>query len=239
MKKRSAKSASHRSRPEAEVSTSTEHRLRSYALAASAAGVGVLALVGPAEAKIVYTPAPDVIKHGGSFNLDLNNDGTTDFTLKLSVTTNTSTFISRLVALPAAAGNGVEGWTGFQPYASALKSGHKIGGSRYFVGKQMASVVRGPVATYYIGSFVNVKDRFLGLKFKINGKAHYAWARFKVQVANFAVTATLTGTPTKQKRGRPLRRARLRIRTSSRCKREVLAIWPEALLGRQPFGRNS
>lgn len=193
MKKSSVESASHRLRPAAEVSSSTERLLKSYALAASAAGVGALALAAPAEAKIVYTPAHHVIKHGGSFNLDLNHDGITDFTLKLSVLTNCSTFISRLVALPAAAGNGVEGWTGYQPYASALKSGHKIGGSRYFVGRQMASVDRGPAATYYIGSFVNVKDRFLGLKFKIKGKTHYAWARFNVQVQSLAVTATLTG----------------------------------------------
>ena len=205
MKKGSKKFTSHHPRPVAEISSSTERLLRSYALAASAAGVGALALAAPAEAKIVYTPAHHVIKHGGSFKLDLNHDGITDFTFKLSVMTNCSTFISRLVALPAAAGNGVEGWTGFQPYASALKSGHKIGGSRYFPGQQMASVDAGPGGTYEIGSFVNVKDRFLGLKFKIKGKTHYAWARFNVQVANLAVTATLTGYAYETKPGKAIK----------------------------------
>jgi len=38
------------------LSSSLEHRLNSYALAASAAGVSFLALAQPAEAKIVYTP---------------------------------------------------------------------------------------------------------------------------------------------------------------------------------------
>jgi len=192
MKKGFRTSTSNSPRPEAQVSSSTERLLRSYALAASAAGVGALALVAPAEAKIVYTPAHHVIKHGGTFKLDLNHDGVTDFTLKLSVLTNCSTFISQLLALPAA-GNGVEGWTGFQAYASALKSGHKIGPLRYFPGRQMASVDAGPGGTYEIGSWVNVKDRFLGLKFKIKGKTHYGWARLNVQVANLAVTATLSG----------------------------------------------
>jgi len=50
-----------------------------YALAASATGVGALALANPAEAKIVYTrvnqPIPQVLI------LDLNNDGIADFRL--------------------------------------------------------------------------------------------------------------------------------------------------------------
>jgi hypothetical protein len=36
--------------------TSLERRLGGYALAASAAGVSLMALARPAEAKIVYTP---------------------------------------------------------------------------------------------------------------------------------------------------------------------------------------
>ena len=41
----------------AQLSQSLNQRVHAYALAASAAGVGVLALAQPAEAKIVYTPA--------------------------------------------------------------------------------------------------------------------------------------------------------------------------------------
>jgi hypothetical protein len=46
------------------LSESTQRCLNSYALAATAAGVGVLALALPAEAKIVYTAAHHVIKQG-------------------------------------------------------------------------------------------------------------------------------------------------------------------------------
>lgn len=47
----------------AELSDSLHHRLNSYALAASAAGVGVLAVAQPADAKIVYTPTPQRVEH--------------------------------------------------------------------------------------------------------------------------------------------------------------------------------
>ena len=61
------------------VTSSLERRLNSYVLAASAAGVGMLALTRPSEAKIVYTPAHHVVKIGTSYNLDLNRDGNADF----------------------------------------------------------------------------------------------------------------------------------------------------------------
>ena len=59
------------------LSESVHQRLNMYALAASAAGVGVLALAQPAEAKIIYTPAHKSI--GAKTFLDLNHDGVHDF----------------------------------------------------------------------------------------------------------------------------------------------------------------
>ncbi len=45
-----------------------------------------------------------------------------------------------------------------------------------------------------IGSWVNVKNRYLGVKFKIKGKIQYGWARLSVQVQfPLTITATLTG----------------------------------------------
>src|SRR5215471_14464671 len=59
-----------------------EGRLASYFMAASAAGVGVLALTQTADAKIVYTPANQTISPRSTFGLDLNADGVTDFTFE-------------------------------------------------------------------------------------------------------------------------------------------------------------
>ena len=54
-----------------------DKNLMSYAVAAGAAGVGLLALAQPAEAKIVFTPAHKSI--GVSTLIDLNHDGINDF----------------------------------------------------------------------------------------------------------------------------------------------------------------
>lgn len=53
------------------LSESVSHQLNMYVLAASAAGVGMLALAQPAEAKIVYTKAHHVIGTDGVYLLDL------------------------------------------------------------------------------------------------------------------------------------------------------------------------
>jgi hypothetical protein len=70
-------------RKTANLSQSTNHQLHMYALADSAAGVGMLAFVQPAEAKIVYTPANISINPHVPYKLDLNHDGTADFTFSI------------------------------------------------------------------------------------------------------------------------------------------------------------
>jgi hypothetical protein len=70
---------SFRPRKTANLPDSVVHRLNLYALAASAAGVGVLALAQSAEAKIVYTKTHVVIGTNNIYELDLNHDGLADF----------------------------------------------------------------------------------------------------------------------------------------------------------------
>src|SRR5450755_290968 len=65
----------------ANLSESIGRQLNMYALAAGAAGVGVLALAQSVEAKVVYTATHHVIGPNHSYRLDLNHDGTTDFRL--------------------------------------------------------------------------------------------------------------------------------------------------------------
>jgi hypothetical protein len=55
-----------------------------YALAASAAGVSLLALAPTTEAKIVYAPAHLNLQGNHPFPLDLNHDGKVDFFLLLA-----------------------------------------------------------------------------------------------------------------------------------------------------------
>jgi len=65
----------------ANLSESIHKQLNMYALAAGAAGVGVLALAEPAEAKIVYKHANVQLRPGRPFALDFNHDGKSDFFL--------------------------------------------------------------------------------------------------------------------------------------------------------------
>jgi hypothetical protein len=174
------------------LSESTERKLESYGLAATAAGVGVLALASAAEAKIVYTSAHHLLKPGTHYNLDLNHDGTTDFTLRNGAGTSKS--YGGLSVIPAAR-NGAVGFKTVQgsALASALQAGTLISG-RYFPGRAMADITTTTAGgVYYGGSWVNVNNRYLGLRFKIQGKYHFGWARLNVQVANLSITATLTG----------------------------------------------
>src|ERR1700688_3394988 len=70
---------SSRSFKAANLPVSVHQQLNMYALAASAAGVGVLALAPSAGARIVYTPTHMKFGRNTEVLLDLNHDGITDF----------------------------------------------------------------------------------------------------------------------------------------------------------------
>lgn len=179
-----------------DLSESLHHRLDGYALAASVAGVSLLALAQPSEGKIVYTHVHRVISDGQSFMLDLNHDDITDLTLKNkfytgNCYTSECSHFQRL-AVRLAPGNGVV----YDVFgAVAMKQGMRVGPNRGFHGnvETMAQLdtfrSRPP-----FGSWLNVSNRYLGLKFKIKGEIHYGWARLTVNVQLLTqITATLTG----------------------------------------------
>jgi hypothetical protein len=168
-------------------SDSLHQRLSVYALAAGAAGVGVLALAQPVEARIVFTPIHHVIGKNGKYKLDLNHDKMADFILSNKHGCNTDFCYDFLSAIPAG-DNGVEGTN---PEAFALKRGMQIGPKAPFSGQFMASSESGQGTN---GRWLNVKNGYLGLKFQIKGKTHFGWARLTVQVLGGGlIRATLTG----------------------------------------------
>jgi hypothetical protein len=191
----------------AELGKSVSHRLDAYALVAGAAGVSLLVLAQPAEARIVYTRAHHVIGHLGTYSLDLNNDGTTDAKIfETSHATSESGHVTRLTAAPGAS-NFVKGYPLWNsvgtrlPYASALRPGQRIGGSqtRFGYGTAQPMAVAATVARnqpYSFAAWGNlplIPYRYLGVKFQIHGKTHYGWARMIVKVSGVEITATLTG----------------------------------------------
>jgi len=147
------------------------------------------------EAKIIYTKTNQVIGTNGIYPLDLNHDGIVDFALQewgypSRLDTTTNAFFAK-----EALGNAV---AGKKFLAAALKKNAEIGPGQQFTrggyrGEMMASVFMNDGHTGTIGSWVNVNSRYLGLKFNINGKVHYGWARLSVEVQPLYITATLTG----------------------------------------------
>jgi hypothetical protein len=156
---------------------SLQHQLNMYALAASAAGVSLLAVAQPSEAKIIYTKAHQVIGQNGVYELDLNHDGTIDFLIEQS---------SYALLAQEAFGNAVQGSVGYRwDFAAALNKGARIGRGQEFVhgrGEALVAFLENTSQSQTSGHWVNVKNGYLGLRFKIGGETHYGWARLSVYV---------------------------------------------------------
>jgi hypothetical protein len=156
-----------------------------YAFAASAAGVGILALAQSAGAKIVYTKTNVHILN--NIPLDLNNDGTADFNFGTFWASDDCIFGSGSDNIaPAATGNRI--WRNGSGYATALHPGVSVGRKSPLVARKLVMgrawwqcSCGGTCKSGYDGPWENggkgVTNRYLGLEFKIKGKTHYGWAR--------------------------------------------------------------
>jgi len=161
------------------ISVGFHQRLSAYATAAAAAGVGLLATATPANADIVFTPTHIVFTAGQVF-IDLDHDGVNDFILSIY---NFSSHDRRLAAQGIPYQNGVLGYSSGPSYPPlALVAGARIGGGageHGFFWHHPASAVNVQAdrfGTIIERPFANAGDRYLGLKFRINGKIHYGWA---------------------------------------------------------------
>lgn len=167
-----------------------EQHLSRYALAAAAAGVGILAPLQSSEAEVVYTPAHQQIAPNTTIKIDLNHDGIADFAIKDTFSTYFFSSLGQISAVPLQSQNKVWGHTVSQrAYASALFSGALIGPKGQFLPATgpMAEVSflggkRSPMASVSCTEpWANVTHRYLGLKFVVAGEVHFGWARLDVQ----------------------------------------------------------
>jgi len=181
-------------RPRAMVSSKLDKNLTAYAVAAGAAGAALLA-APTAAAEILYTPAHSALRGNATFQIDLNKDGVNDFGLQLLPIFHSS----MLLAIPDVEGNQVVRAAG-SVSAAALNLGAPIGANRQFNSKTtyggvfMAIAGRYGSLTWFRGPWAKAIDKYLGLKFLIDGQVHYGWAR--VSVPNWNVIGnipTLTG----------------------------------------------
>jgi hypothetical protein len=186
-------------RKTANLPESIHYQLNMYAIAAGAAGVGMLALAPPATARIVYTPAhvkipPPQIGHPTIVPLDLNHDGVSDFYFSNTFFSSVPNLHAYLRVKPSKVGNRILGQGGS---ASALRAGVRV----KFNDTTSSAVMGGWRAVHqsstFFGQWANggkgVRRRYLGLRFIINGKVHFGWARLNVRFNGRAFSGTLTG----------------------------------------------
>jgi hypothetical protein len=179
-------------RSAATLSTKTDKRLLGYVTAATAAGVGALAMAQPAEAKIVYTPAHIPITYNGPpVQVDLNHDGIIDFSF-IAASGTCEHARKQIHKLGCSFGSF---------YAVAVQTGNEIGSSQTFNGAQCAALIH---ASRLIGPGKKFKSSeaelhgafgtsgffasecpftgrgnsggFLGLKFVVGSNTYYGWA---------------------------------------------------------------
>jgi len=175
------------------IGAGLERTLAAYTAAAGAAGVGILTLTHPAEAKVVYTPTNTRISLSGAIPIDLNHDGIVDFDVTLA-----SGYGGQAVWLnvaPHVTGNAVHDDINREAAAGFL--GVPVGPgenfathSQFGMGVFMAFMSLTALSTA-AGPWANATNRYLGLKFLINGQTHFGWAR--LTVGKFLDYVVLTG----------------------------------------------
>jgi hypothetical protein len=192
-----------------EFSPSLLHRLNLYALTATAAGVGTLALSPTAEAKVVYTPTHVEIPCCGYF-LDLNNDGISDFNLNINGNSRGHSDSGYFSIQPVASQNLIWGHGnvpfGPRPRIAAfdLPFGFQVGpgneavqptGAKLLAGYYFFSTTGGAGGHGLEGPWdKGTTTGYLGLSFSIDGETHFGWARLTVTIGpNKQARALLTG----------------------------------------------
>jgi hypothetical protein len=244
----------HSSRPRAtaELPKTLHEQLNMYALAAGAAGVGLLALAQPAQAEIVYTPAHKKLHLNHYFFLDLNHDGVNDFKffMQAGVTYSNNGCTAEMFAYRVNRGNGAAAKTSNQYFfASALKAGVRIGKSQYFPNQSREAMAleneyfaEGTFEGPWASSGRPVDHRYLGLRFIFGGQVHYGWARFNVWIhalsrVDCTVSATLTGYAYETIPNKAIVAGKTKGPDDSEKQPSPEAVAPSGALGRLALGR--
>jgi hypothetical protein len=190
-------------RKTANLSDSVHPQLNMYAIAATAAGAGVLALTQPGEAKIVYTPIAVALPPNSNFDLNSFLSMAPLLTLKNTrFVTGYPSCSCDLFAIGDVAHYSVTYSSRNYIFANALASGARIGPRLRFGQSRagLANVFASAKNEGSRGQWRNVTKRYLGIRFQVNGQFHYGWARLNVSVyfrstppTDCKITASLSG----------------------------------------------
>jgi hypothetical protein len=163
------------------------------------------------DAKIIYTKTNTPIPVCKPYSLDLNHDGTTDFTISNCIT-GMSSVVWAWVGIEADAAVKLD--TIYAPrtsrlnavvlqtsFAADLPPNAPVWKNRifdqYFPNLAVCTLRHDRSHSYRTtsrGPWRDARSRYLGLKFWIKGEIHYGWARLNVKLnkkCNFVVTLTV------------------------------------------------
>lgn len=140
------------------------------------------ALQTPAAAQIVYTPVNVSIPVGGSYYLDVNHDGVTDFTVRSQMVQDYCQFGDGYAwNLSITPGPGDAVVVTNTEYVTALAAGAQIDSSRNFspASALLTGLAWGLCGTGISGEWLNLPDRYIGLQLRLRGtnNIHYGWAK--------------------------------------------------------------
>ena len=155
-----------------------------------------MATTSAADAQVVYTDInPDLTLVDNSYLLDINNDGTNDFsvfqihhshvsTFTFSGYTSTFSTSSNKVTITPLNNNEVEAWYGgVWTFPSDYWANFNNLGAQIGWGASWAADVA-TLAYYYpnhpFGFWLGVEDKYLGLRIDIGGQWYYGWLRLDV-----------------------------------------------------------
>jgi hypothetical protein len=145
-------------------------RILAYALGAA----GSVALTQPAKAQIVFTKV-NVTLSNGILPVDLDGDGHADFALHNYWVGSSSSI--QAITIKGNPTNSMAAVIGRKKtifnYAVALPLNYSIGSG---ISKSFVALHGAPA---YLSTHV-ITNKFLGLRFSINGQTHYGWARITV-----------------------------------------------------------
>jgi hypothetical protein len=193
------------------------NRSLAAAIAIGAIGLGSLSLTPALSAEIVYTPTHQTIGKSSSergffttLQVDLNNDGVPDFTLSAYnlLSFSSGDHVRHFLWAKGLQGNQILG-VGHGAKAGVL--GEVIGPvganarSHFASSGAMANAISsfgyGGSLQTSSGYWLNATNRYLGIKFYIDGEIHYGWARLNA----YAGHATLTGYAYETEPNKPIR----------------------------------
>jgi hypothetical protein len=222
------------------VNPKLEKQLGAYAAAVGATAVAVVAAASPASAKIVYTPVN--VEIGSSYAIDLNGDGTSDFTLRRCYCAGSHTsFLMVALDVP---GNAVrlaldsEVFAGALPVGAFIDKKQQFGTKTSYGGLLMAEGFYYGTISNQGGPWINATNKYLGFKFMIDGEVHYGWAR--LTVGSFKVRdrdVTLTGYAYETVPGRMIH-AGQKTETDVETNSPDIDSTPESTLGMLALGAN-